>query len=38
MHARLRRMLTHPVLALGSTLFWGLVELVALNRLSRSGQ
>lgn len=29
------KLLTHPLLALGSTLIWGLVELVALNRLRR---
>ena len=32
-----RRTVTHPVLAIGSTLLWGVVELVALQR-SRAAQ
>lgn len=28
----LRRLLTHPALALGSTLLWGAIELLALLR------
>jgi hypothetical protein len=35
MRTLVRKLLTHPMLALGSTLIWGLVELVALNRLRR---
>jgi len=27
-----RRMITHPALALGSTVLWGVVELLALTR------
>lgn len=27
-----RRAVTHPMLAIGSTLLWGIVELVALQR------
>lgn len=30
-----RRLLTHPALALGSTLIWGLVEVMALWRSRR---
>ncbi len=28
----MRRLLTHPALALGSTLLWGVIELLALLR------
>ncbi|MGE5469547.1 MAG: hypothetical protein ACM3X0_01985 [Bacteroidota bacterium] len=31
----LRKSLTHPALAMGSTLLWGVVELIALNRRRR---
>jgi hypothetical protein len=34
----IRKILTHPALALGSTVIWGLIEFVALNRLRRSGR
>lgn len=33
----IRRTLTHPLLAVGSTLLWGVIELFALNRLRREG-
>ena len=36
--AIIRKTLTHPALALGSTIIWGLVEFVALNRARRSGR
>jgi hypothetical protein len=36
MRSIVHKLLTHPLLALGSTLIWGLVELVALNRLRRT--
>jgi len=36
MSMTMRKPLTHPVLALGSTVIWGLIELVALNRLRRN--
>jgi hypothetical protein len=31
----MRRFITHPVLALGSTLLWGVIELLALLRSRR---
>lgn len=31
----IHRTLTHPLLAIGSTLLWGVVELLALNRRRR---
>jgi hypothetical protein len=34
----IRKTLTHPALAIGSTVLWGLVELLALNRFRRSGR
>jgi hypothetical protein len=34
----IRKILTHPVLALGSTVIWGLIEFVALNRMHRNGR
>ncbi|HEX6736065.1 MAG TPA: hypothetical protein VF096_14755 [Azonexus sp.] len=34
----LRKTLSHPLLALGSTMLWGLIELVALNRYRRPGR
>ena len=34
----IRKILTHPVLALGSTVIWGLIEFVALNRMRRNGR
>ena len=37
MRTTLRKLLTHPLLALGSTVIWGFVELIALNRLRRNG-
>ena len=37
MYKTLQKSLTHPLLALGSTLLWGVVELVALNRRRRPG-
>lgn len=36
MHTLIRKMLTHPALALGSAVIWGVIEFVALNRLRRS--
>ncbi len=36
MSMNMRKLLTHPVLALGSTVIWGLIEFVALNRLRRN--
>lgn len=36
MSMNIRKFLTHPVLALGSTVIWGLIEFVALNRLRRN--
>lgn len=38
MHTTIRKMLSYPVLAVVSTVIWGLVELVALNCLRRSGR
>lgn len=35
MSMNIRKLLTHPILALGSTVIWGLIEFVALNRLRR---
>ena len=35
MRTTIRKTLTYPILALGSTVIWGLVELVALNRFRR---
>jgi hypothetical protein len=34
----IRKMLTHPILALGSTVIWGLIEFFALNRMRRNGR
>jgi hypothetical protein len=36
----MRRLITHPALALGSTLLWGVIELLALlrSRWSRPGR
>lgn len=31
-----RKTITHPALALGSTLLWGIVEFIALQGLRRS--
>jgi len=36
MSMNIRKLLTHPVLALGSTVIWGMIEFVALNRLRRN--
>lgn len=36
MHTIIRKALTYPVLALGSTLIWGTIELLALNRFRQS--
>jgi hypothetical protein len=39
MRAAIRNLLSHPALALGSTVLWGVIELVALlrsRRLARS--
>ena len=33
----MHRYLTHPALALGSTLLWGIIELIALLRSYRAG-
>jgi len=30
-----RKTLTHPALAIGSTVLWGIIELVALSRAGR---
>lgn len=30
-----RKTFTHPVLAIGSTVIWGIIELVALSRAGR---
>ena len=38
MRTMIRKILTQPVLALGSTVLWGLIELVALNRFRGSGR
>jgi len=38
MYRTIQKSLTHPLLALGSTLLWGVIELVALNRRLRSGR
>lgn len=38
MYPAIRKTLTHPVLAIGSTVIWGLIELVALNLFRRSGR
>lgn len=35
MARRLQRFITHPALALGSTLLWGAIECVALWRSAR---
>lgn len=35
MSMSLRKTLAHPALALGSTVLWGLIELIALNRFRR---
>ncbi len=35
MYLAYRRFVTHPMLALGSTLLWGVVELLALWRARR---
>lgn len=32
MRSSLRRTFTYPILALGSTVLWGIIEFVALNR------
>lgn len=32
MSALIRRTVTHPLLAIGGTLLWGIVELLALQR------
>ncbi len=34
----IRRSIAHPALAIGSTLLWGVVELVALQRAARTGR
>ncbi|MDP3440278.1 MAG: hypothetical protein U0989_20295 [Azonexus sp.] len=31
-----RKTFAHPVLAIGSTVLWGIIELVALSRAGRS--
>lgn len=36
MYRTIQKSLTHPLLALGSTLLWGVIELVALNRRHRA--
>lgn len=38
MQSLLRKSITHPALALGSTLLWGLVEFVALCRSRWAGR
>lgn len=38
MYKTIRKSLTHPLLALGSTVLWGIIELVALNRRHRPGR
>lgn len=38
MYKALRKTLAHPLLAIGSTVLWGIVELVALNRPARAGK
>lgn len=38
MYQTLRKTLAHPLLAIGSTVLWGIIELVALNRPSRAGK
>ena len=38
MHELMRKAIAHPALALGSTLLWGLLELVALQRLRRAAR
>lgn len=35
MYSTLRKTLAHPALAIGSTLLWGIIELVALSRAGR---
>jgi hypothetical protein len=34
----IQKRLTYPILALSSTVIWGLIELVALNRFRRTGK
>ena len=36
MHPMLRRMIAHPALAISSTLLWGILELIALQRSHRA--
>ena len=33
-----RKTFAHPALALGSTVFWGLIELIALQRSCRANR
>jgi len=33
-----RKTITHPALALGSTVLWGIVELIALQRSHRANR
>ncbi|MEI8164643.1 MAG: hypothetical protein WCI19_16030 [Betaproteobacteria bacterium] len=35
MYPLLRKMIAHPALAIGSTLLWGILELIALQRSHR---
>ncbi len=35
MYNILRKTLAHPALAIGSTVLWGIIELVALSRAGR---
>jgi len=34
--ARIREVFLHPLLALGSTVLWGILELIALQRSQRA--
>lgn len=36
MNQLLRRTITHPMLAIGSTILWGVVEFIALQRSRRA--
>ncbi|MCX7162978.1 MAG: hypothetical protein WCI19_15825 [Betaproteobacteria bacterium] len=35
MYPLFRKLIAHPALAIGSTLLWGMVELIALQRTRR---
>lgn len=38
MHNLIRKTFSHPALAIGSTVLWGIIELLALSRCHRAGR